>query len=142
MRPSYYVFVTEGGLQGRLVIHGLFYNGRKAERAFRKLRSNGPDGSYTMLLENGSEETTYWKSSELSVYAGYLGDHIPTKREPWKKSFFDTSEEEYQELASRIPVKLLKEIASYEKDYIENRGDTRWSAWKRAYLPRALYNWI
>jgi hypothetical protein len=73
-----------------------------------------------------------------------LGDHIWTQRDRWKKSFFDTTEEEYQELASShsIPIEILKEIASYEKDYIENRGDTRWSAWKRSYLPRALYNWL
>jgi hypothetical protein len=87
VRPNYCVFATEGG---RLVIHGLYYNGRKAKRAYRKLRSKDPDGSYTMLRETGSYETIFRTSSELCVYVRLLGDHIWTQRDRWKKSFFDT----------------------------------------------------
>jgi len=141
VRPNYFVFATE---EGRPVIHGLYYNGGKANQAFEKLRVRNPDGSYTILYEDARSESIYGVSGELSVKSGFLGDHIWTNHSPWKKSFFDTSEEEFQELANfhRIPIGILKEIAGYEKDYIENRGDTRWSAWKRAYLPRFLYNWV
>lgn len=80
----------------------------------------------------------------MVVKMQYLGEYIGTKRSPDKRSFFDTTEEEFSELAQThdIPVQLLKDIALYEKAYIENRQGARWNAWKKAYLPRFLYKWI
>lgn len=142
MRPNY--VVTASDKDGRLVLYGLYYNGRKAQRAFKKLQTRASDDSYTISYEDGRHESVFGVSGDLIVKIRYLGDHIWTDRLPWKKSFFDTTEEEFHQLATShdIPVRILKEIAHYERDYIEDRGSCRWSARKRAYLPRFLYDWI
>lgn len=142
MRPNYVVSATDKS--GRLILYGLYYSGTKADRAFKELQSPAPAGSYTILYEDGRFETAYHTSGDLIVKRRFLGDHIWTERARWKQSFFDTTEEEFNELSrSRdIPVEILKEIARYEREYVENRGDTRRNAYKRAYLPRSLYDWI
>jgi hypothetical protein len=141
MRPNYVVTATDKN--GRIVLYGLYYNERKARRAFKKLESPS-GGSYEIPQEEGFYEAISGSPLVLTVKIRYLGEPIGTKQDFFKKSFFNTSEEEFHELAQSydIPVGLLKEIAGYEKDYIENRRNTRWNARKRAYLPVWLYKWI
>jgi hypothetical protein len=141
MRPNYVVTAAE---DGRLILYGLYYSQRKAKKAFAILQKPSIDGSYTILHEDGGWESTGGHTSRLIVKLRFLGDHIWTTRAQWKKSFFDTTEEEFEELAIErdIPVILLKKIAAYELDFIEDRGDTRWSARKRLYLARRLYSWF
>jgi len=141
MRPNYVLTATNS--DGRLILHGLYYNGSKAKRAFEHLQKPSEDGSYTILFEDGRFQSVIGYSN-LIVKLCFLGDHIWTSRNRWKKSFFDTTEEEYEEISSDhdIPVELLKEIASYELSFIEDKGETRWNARKRLYLPRKLYGWF
>jgi len=138
LRPNYFVIATE---DGRLLIYGLYYNGKKAERAGKRLRTQNTDGSYTIFYEDGRSETVSRVTGEVRVRVGFLGDYLITDGPKWKKTFFDTTETEFEEIAkyNDLPVKIVKEMANHERDYVENRGDTRWNAWKRTYLPW-LYN--
>jgi len=142
MRPNYVVTASE--IDGRIILYGLYYNERKAKKAFNILQKRSLDGSYTIPLEDGRSESAVGISHHLVVKLRFLGDHIWTTRARWKKSFFDTTADEFEELATErdIPVTLLREIANYELDFTEDRGNTRWSARKRLYLPRRLYNWF
>jgi hypothetical protein len=139
MRPNLVVMASDKS--GRTVLHGLYYSRTKAEAAFRRLQQSDADGAYRIELEDGRFESAVGHHDGLAVTIRFLGDHIWTEKNRWKKSFFDTSEDEFRELANTfgIPAEILKEIAHYERDYIENRGSTRWNAWKRAYLPRWMY---
>jgi hypothetical protein len=157
MRPNYVVTASE--VDGRLLLYGLYYNQRKAKKAFETLEKPSIDGSYTIPLEDGRWETAIAPASRPIAKLRFLGNHIWTTRNRWKKSFFDTTEQEFapmlgaratreqapnEELAAErdIPVILLKKIANYELDFIEDRGDTRWNARKRLYLPRRFYSWF
>ena len=141
MRPNH--VVTAADNNGRLVLSGLYYSGRKARRAFERLRNPDANGWYTIQLEDGRTESVKGETN-WAVKIRFLGDHIWTTRNRWKKSFFDTSEGEFEELSIErdIPIKLLKEIAGYERDFVEDKGTTRSNARKRLYLPRLFYNWF
>jgi hypothetical protein len=141
MRPNH--VVTAADNNGRLALSGLYYSGRKARRAFERLRRPDADGWYTIMLEDGRHEGVQGEPNWI-IKIRSLGDHIWTSRNRWKKSFFDTTEEEFEELSIErdIPVNLLKQIARCELDFIEDRGNTRSDARKRFYLPRTFYNWL
>jgi hypothetical protein len=94
----------------------------KRKKLLKLLEKPSIDGSYTILLEDGRWETAIGLANRLIVKLRFLGGHIWTTRNRWKKSFFDTTEAEFEELATErdIPVLLLKKIANYELDFIED----------------------
>ena len=141
MRPNCVVAATDK--QGRVLLYGLYYSSSKASRAYRKFKTPSPDGFHMLLREDGSSKAIP-PSDDLRFWVSGIPQGIPTKREPWKESFFDTTDEEFNEIAGHgiVPVEIIKEIAKYEKAYVENKCNTRWDAWKRAYLPSFLFKWI
>lgn len=142
MRPKYVIIATNE--RGVPLLHGLYYSAGKARTAFKKLQSGSAQG-YTILYENGESSTLQYAGRRpLTIKMRFVGEYISTKRSPNKRSFFDTTEEEFSELVLSydIPAELLKDIAWHEKAYFENIREMKWKAWKRAYLPRFFYKWI
>jgi hypothetical protein len=137
MRPEYVLYATNP--QGTVMLSELFYNGKKAYRAFARLKVLSKDGSRTLLLEDGRTESIS-PGNDLVIKLSCL-NLLWTKRQPWRKSLFDVSDEEYCELSKTldVPVSLLRRVAALEREYHEDVGSVRWSAIKRKYLPRSFF---
>jgi hypothetical protein len=141
MRPGYVLTATTS--TGQVILQELYYSRRKAQTAFERLHEVSPDGHRPLLLEDGRTGSLFYPAHDLDIKLGNV-DRLWIQRNRWKSSFFDTSEDEFREIAEAndVPIEALKKIASLEREHYENIGDARWSAFKRACLPRFMYGWF
>jgi hypothetical protein len=140
MRPNSVLLVRDK--DGKVVFHSLYYNERKAISACARFQKLDSDGSRTILLEDGRQESI-WPATDLNAVLRSL-TILWTERQRWKSSFFDTTPDEFEEIskANGIPPDILKEMADLERAYYENSSNTRANAMKRRYLPRFTSRWF
>jgi hypothetical protein len=140
LRPRYVVLGYDQN--GRLELYGLYYHEGKAWRAYQRLQKPDENGLYTLLLEDGRREGIYGK--DLRLTSRWLPVGPWTERRPERRSFFGVTDDEFREIALKqeVPESIVRSVAGWERDYAEDRGNVRWKAFVRTYLPRFLYRVI
>ena len=71
MRPYYIVMLRTP--EGTVMSWALYYSRRKARRAFLRANQVNPDGSRTILLEDGRAENIH-PGTDLNVVLRFLGE--------------------------------------------------------------------
>ena len=117
MHPKYIVCLEDD--KGHIVEHEVFFNKNKAQRSYKRASKPDKDGLHELIGENDS----YTARLDVKAVIRSIGDNISTKKDRWRKSFLNLTNEEGGELAERfrVPIKIIKEISRMEKDIVEKR---------------------
>ncbi|MYD93243.1 MAG: hypothetical protein F4Y02_06035 [Chloroflexi bacterium] len=140
MYPLYVVWLEDNA--GCIVQHELFFSQRKARRAYRRAARPNDSG----LHELYGEDDSYTATADVTAVIRLVGTNLSTKKDKWRKSFLNLTEDEEQELSKRlrIPVRIVQQISRMEKDIVEKKRyymhpqDERTSALIRKYAPEPL----
>ena len=140
MYPLYVVWLEDDA--GCIVQHEVFFSQSKARRAYRRASKSDDFG----LHELYGEDDSYTATTDVTAVMRLVGTDLSTKKDKWRKSFLNLTEDEERELSERlrIPVKIVRQISRMEKDVAEKRRyymrpqDERTSALIRKYAPEPL----